>query len=233
MRAQRAHVVGDEILRALDDPAEIANAELLRLDQSAGQGQPSRVGEGSRAAGRKLGFLHIETLTPDSFRGLEIETKQIAMIVSHYDILTCVAAFSFRGLSAVERDPTAVLDSGPESGALMNPAIFERFLIADSEEITRTFAQPFDLLIAASGRVPRGSQKRHEARSPDLMVGASSLWWFGRTATLTPAQNGGFVRGTFPHLAIGREKTPLCRGVVVFLTTDGTKRSTLEPSSTR
>ena len=39
----------------------------------------------------------------------------------------------------------------------------------------------------------------------------------------------GFVRGRFPHRAIGHEKTLLCRGVVVFLTTDGRKRGTFEP----
>ena len=94
MRAQRAHVVGDEILRALDDPAEIANAELLCLGQSAGQGEPGRIGEGSRAAGRKLGQrLTSRRSRRIRLRGLEIETKQIAMIVSHANILTCVAAF--------------------------------------------------------------------------------------------------------------------------------------------
>ena len=40
-----------------------------------------------------------------------------------------------------------------------------------------------------------------------------------------PVQNGGFVRDAFPHRAIGPEKTLLCRGVVVFLTTDGAKRA--------
>ena len=34
-----------------------------------------------------------------------------------------------------------------------------------------------------------------------------------------------FVRDAFPHGAIGHEKTLLCRGVVVFLTTDGAKRA--------
>ena len=34
----------------------------------------------------------------------------------------------------------------------MSHAIFERFLIDDSEEVNGTFAPPFDLLVEASGR---------------------------------------------------------------------------------
>lgn len=93
VRAQRAHVVGDEVLGALDDPAEIADAELLCLGQSAGEGQPCRVGEGSRAAGSELGSSGVETLTPDSLGDLKVETQQIAMVVSHLDILTCIVVF--------------------------------------------------------------------------------------------------------------------------------------------
>ncbi len=48
----------------------------------------------------------------------------------------------------------------------MNQAIFERFLIDDSEEVAGTFARPFDLLIEAQNRRPRGEgpQKHREAR---------------------------------------------------------------------
>ena len=34
----------------------------------------------------------------------------------------------------------------------MNQALFERFLIDDREDVTGTFAKPFDLLMEAAGR---------------------------------------------------------------------------------
>ena len=45
-------------------------------------------------------------------------------------------------------------------------------------------------------------------------------------------QNKGFVRDAFPHPAIGPEKTLFCRGVVVFLTTDGLGRTATLTSRT-
>ena len=82
----------NEVLRALDDPAEIADAELVCLGQSAGERQARGVAERSCPTSRELGSVRVEPMTPDSLRRLEIQTEQVTMIYSHNNILTCVAA---------------------------------------------------------------------------------------------------------------------------------------------
>ena len=47
----------DEVLGALDDPAEIADAELFSFGESAGQGQPGWVTKRPCPAGRELGCI--------------------------------------------------------------------------------------------------------------------------------------------------------------------------------
>ena len=48
----------------------------------------------------------------------------------------------------------------------MNQAIFEQLLIDDSEEVAGTLAQPFDLLIEASG--PDGPENPRNATRPGV-----------------------------------------------------------------
>lgn len=61
----------------------------------------------------------------------------------------------------------AYLDASPRTRRLLNQALFERFEIDDSEGITGTFREPFDLLIEAAGRTAHpdrpDTQKDREA----------------------------------------------------------------------
>gem|GEM_PF-4435009 len=69
----------------------------------------------------------------------------------------------------------------------MNQAIFERFLIDDTEEVTGTFAKPFNLLMEAAGRettqtvspraskTPRGPDTGPRGLSNESLVGERGL----------------------------------------------------------
>ena len=80
----------DERLRALDDPGEIANAELISLEQRRSDSEPSRIGKstGKRRSVPCKGRLQTSLSEPLGNR--KVEAKQVATIVSHDDILTIV-----------------------------------------------------------------------------------------------------------------------------------------------
>ena len=82
-------MVRDEVLRALDDPGEIAHAELIGLGKRGSERQSCGVAERPRSAGCDLGSVLVEPLPADLLGGLQIETQEIAMI-GHSNILTCV-----------------------------------------------------------------------------------------------------------------------------------------------
>jgi site-specific DNA recombinase len=58
----------------------------------------------------------------------------------------------------------AYIDAPPRTRRLMNQAIFERFLINETEEVTGTLAGPFDLLLEASR--PQGDESRKASETP-------------------------------------------------------------------
>ncbi|MFN0154688.1 MAG: hypothetical protein ACKVUT_09940, partial [Gaiella sp.] len=55
----------------------------------------------------------------------------------------------------------AYLDASPRTRRLLNQALFERFVIDDTEGITGTFREPFDLLMEAAGKTATQTVPRH------------------------------------------------------------------------
>jgi hypothetical protein len=87
-------VVGDEVLGALRDPGEVADAELLDLAQGAGEHEPGRLAESRSASGNTLCLARIEPASAESLGHVEVETEKIAAVVGHENILTLVEMFS-------------------------------------------------------------------------------------------------------------------------------------------
>lgn len=64
MCLQGACVVGHEILRTLDDPGQVAHAELVRVEEGGGERQAGRIGKRMRFTRRRLGNARVETADP-------------------------------------------------------------------------------------------------------------------------------------------------------------------------
>ena len=82
----------DEILRALRDPGEVADAELFSLTERRSEHEPGRVGERSGLACGALCLGKREPLQPEPLGDLEVEAEQLAAIGCHMDILTIIEA---------------------------------------------------------------------------------------------------------------------------------------------
>ena len=84
----------NERLGPLDDPGEIADAELVRFEQGRRDGKPSwitkRTGK-RRPADRSI---RPETLLTKALGNWRVKAEQIAPIVGHPDILTTVGMTS-------------------------------------------------------------------------------------------------------------------------------------------
>jgi hypothetical protein len=78
----------DERLRALDDPREIADAQLICPSQSRGKREPSRIGQRPQTIThkheRRTGSVHNAKALGD----IEVEAKEIATFVAPKNILT-------------------------------------------------------------------------------------------------------------------------------------------------
>src|SRR5688572_2089203 len=91
MRAQRAQVMRDEVLRTPRDPREVTDTELVRLGQRSREREPSRVTQRPRPV-CSSGRLNV-TITgacPDHLGHFEVEAEQIALVGAHCVILTTV-----------------------------------------------------------------------------------------------------------------------------------------------
>ena len=75
-------MVRDEVLGSLDDPCEVANAELVDLEQRRREGQASRVCEPFRAAGGVVCRGRVEPSFPQALCGLQIQAEEIAVVIS-------------------------------------------------------------------------------------------------------------------------------------------------------
>jgi hypothetical protein len=58
LQLELLHVVGDECLRALTDPREVAHAQLLIASQRKRQREPRRIGQGGIRGSRPLRIRH-------------------------------------------------------------------------------------------------------------------------------------------------------------------------------
>ena len=85
-------MVGDEVLGALDDPGEVADAELLSLEQRRGNCQPCRIGKRMCLAGGGLRFMHLESPDSQPLRGRQVKAEKIAAVIGHEIILTLIGA---------------------------------------------------------------------------------------------------------------------------------------------
>ena len=92
MPSQGSHMVGDEVLGALDDPGEVTDAELLCLEQRRGNCQPRRIGKRVCLARGGLRFMHLESPNSQPLRGRQVEAEKIAAIIGHDIILTLIGA---------------------------------------------------------------------------------------------------------------------------------------------
>ena len=92
MRSQGAHMVGDKVLSALDDPSEDTDAKLIHLEQRRGQRQSCRIGKRVRPARGGLRFMHPESPNSQPLCGGQVEAEQIAVVIGHNIILTLIGA---------------------------------------------------------------------------------------------------------------------------------------------
>ena len=109
MRSQGAHMVGDKVLSALDDPSEVTDAELIHLEQRRGKGQPCRIGKRMRPACGGLRFMHPESPNSQPLRGRQVEAQKIAAVIGHNIILTLIGALCHATSRALE---SATVSSG-------------------------------------------------------------------------------------------------------------------------
>lgn len=111
-----ANVVGDEVRGALDDPGEIADAQLVGCRQGRRDREPGRVRQSACPIGGKRSDVWIEALLPEAFGNSEIKTQQLALVVhrltlTHVVVLAHVFA---RGAWTVRRghDPAWEFEAG-------------------------------------------------------------------------------------------------------------------------
>src|ERR1039458_1066205 len=92
--AQRAQVVADEVLGAAGDPCQGADAQLLALAQRERDQQPRRVCKRLRPRGRVFDEARLQALS-DLLRARQVETEQLATILSHMVSLTQIAVSAY------------------------------------------------------------------------------------------------------------------------------------------
>ena len=80
----------DERLRLLDNPGEIADAELGRLEQRRGESKPGWITEGTCQRCCTDRILSGEALLAEPLGDRQIEAEELAAIVGHPYILTIV-----------------------------------------------------------------------------------------------------------------------------------------------
>lgn len=88
-------MMGDEVLRAADDPRQIANAKRISLGERSCQGQSSWISQTARPLGRKTEcFGPLIRSRPDRLGQGKIEAEQVAAIIDgHENILTDVDTY--------------------------------------------------------------------------------------------------------------------------------------------
>jgi hypothetical protein len=83
MVSERPHMMGNEVLGALHDPGQVADAEFINVAQCCSNRQPSGIGERPRSTGSGLGCTLVEAAETDAFRGWQIEAEKVAAVIAH------------------------------------------------------------------------------------------------------------------------------------------------------
>ena len=98
-------MVRDEILRALGDPREIANAQLVGVRQGDGDGQSSRIRDGLSSSSGLACDCRLEALAAESFGYGQVEAEKLAaIVVGHNDILMGVDVSAWRNPTRSRHD---------------------------------------------------------------------------------------------------------------------------------
>jgi hypothetical protein len=84
----------DELLRALGDLCEIADAELLGFGERRGEREPRRIGEPPRPRRGALRGARREPAGADRLGDVEIEAGQVAAVLASGVIATCIGTFA-------------------------------------------------------------------------------------------------------------------------------------------
>ncbi len=88
---QCSRVVGDEVLRSLGHPRQIAHAQLVSGGERRRDRQPRGVSQRPGVRGEPDRLLTIEPLQAETLGLLQVEAQQIATVVGHGHILTLIA----------------------------------------------------------------------------------------------------------------------------------------------
>ena len=80
----------NKVLRSLNDPRDVADAQLLPVTESERDRQPRRIGERAESLRERRG-LHVGDSVSSKFLGApQVEAQEVAMVRSHDVILTGV-----------------------------------------------------------------------------------------------------------------------------------------------
>jgi len=80
----------DERLRALNDPREIADAQLISLSQRRRKREPSRIRKRPQPLTNKHERRTGSVRNAKTLGDIEVEAEKIAMFVAHTNILTVI-----------------------------------------------------------------------------------------------------------------------------------------------
>jgi hypothetical protein len=89
-------VVADEVLSTAGDPCQVADAQLLAVAQRERDQQPRRVCKRLRPRSCVFGKAGLQPLS-DLLRTRQVETEQLATILSHTVSLTHIAVSAHLG----------------------------------------------------------------------------------------------------------------------------------------
>ena len=84
----------DEVLGTLDDPGEVADAQLVGVEQRRGKRQARRIGEPLCSRGRDFSRAGGETPLSEPLGRRKVEAEQIAAVFGHENIVTDVRLFA-------------------------------------------------------------------------------------------------------------------------------------------
>jgi hypothetical protein len=84
------------ILGALDDPSEVAYAELVARAERDRNRQPGRISKRVETASERSCFPLGQSRRTKRLRIQQVEAEEIAAIVTHEDVLTPVESLSWR-----------------------------------------------------------------------------------------------------------------------------------------
>ena len=86
-------MVRDEVLRALEHPGKIADAELATVTKRERERQPSGVRKGPEWFSEPLRRSLVDARSTQRLGSRQIQTKEITAVVPHGDILTKVDTY--------------------------------------------------------------------------------------------------------------------------------------------